>query len=267
MKPHDDPWLKNAHANAEHLDREIKKLAALASPIRENKPVITKYQDFWNQAKKITVLFKELKPLAQSDRDLLWNRFNMFCGEVKGKQKGEYGVLESRSKEHLDEIMRLLERARLPQSAPAPMVHDLVERGQVLKKAGDHLAKYKHEMIAKHKKAGFDRIQEIRKTHDAAWGAKKTDSTPRQESAMESKVRRNLEANRERYKKASNALENFQIGRGHIREFLATSTDPQRTASAEARLAETEARIRDIDNGMKKLEKWIADDERLLGKK
>lgn len=268
MKPHDDPWLKKAHNNAEHLDREIKKLESLTGPIRENRPIITKYQDFWNQAKKITALFKELKPLAQSDRDLLWNQFNTLCLDVKGKQKGEYGALESLSQGHFDEIMQLADKARLPKSAPAHMVHDLVERGQALKKASDRLAKFKHEMIAKHKKACFDRIQEIRKSHDAAWGAKETENLPRQqESEMESRIRKNLEANYERHKKAANALENFQIGRGHIREFLATSKDPGKIASAEARLAETEVRIRDIEDGMKKLAKWIAEDERLLGMK
>jgi hypothetical protein len=71
MKPEDDPWLKNAHDNAELLDREIKSLVSLTSPIRENRPIITKYQDFWNNAKHITRLFRELKPLAKSDRDLL----------------------------------------------------------------------------------------------------------------------------------------------------------------------------------------------------
>jgi hypothetical protein len=267
MKPQDDPWLKNAHKNAEHLDREVKKLMSLTSPIRENRPVITKYQDFWNQAKQITALFKELKPLAQKDRDLLWNQFNSLCLDVKEKQKSEYGSLETLSRGHLDEILQLTELASLPKNTPAHMIHDLVERGQALKKASDLLAKFKHEMIAKHKKACFDKIQDIRKTHDAAWGAAKTETTPRQESEMELRVRKNLEANYERYKKAANALENFQIGRGHIQTFLATSKDPAKIASAEAQLAETEARIRDIEDGIRKLEKWIAEDERLLGKK
>ena len=118
MKPEDDPWLKNAHKNAEHLDREIKKLASLTSPIKENRPIITKYQDFWNQAKQITALFKELKPLAQSDRDLLWKQFNALCWEVKEKQKTEYGTLESLSQGHFDEIMKLVELAQTPIRCP-----------------------------------------------------------------------------------------------------------------------------------------------------
>lgn len=263
MKPEDDPWLKNAHTNAEHLDREIKSLVSLTSPIRENRPIVTKYQDFWNKAKQITALFRELKPLAKSDRDLLWNRFNTICREVKDRQKVEYGSLESLSQQHLDEILKLADLAQLPPGTPAPGIHELVERGQALKNAGDALGRFKHAMIAKHKKACFDRIQNIRKTHDAAWESLKA-IKPKQQTGTKFRSRMNLEANYERYKKAAGALENFQIGRNHIRTFLATCKDPEKAAKAKIQLAETEARIKDIEEGIRKLRKWIAEDEQNL---
>jgi hypothetical protein len=263
MKPEDDPWLKNAHKNAELLNRENKKLSVLTNPIRENLPIITKYQDFWNQAKLITSLFKELKPLAKSDRDLLWNQFNVLCREVKEKQKTEYGTLESLSQGHFDEITNLVEQARLPIDAPSPEIQELVERGQMLKNAGDKLGKFKHEMLAKHKKSCFDHIQKIRKTHDAAWVSIKAGKS-RQQSETESRIRRNLEKNYERYRKAAGALENFQIGRGHIRTFLATCENTEKAAQATIQLEETEVRIKDIEEGIRKLEKWIAEDERML---
>jgi hypothetical protein len=260
MKPEDDPWLKNAHTNAEHLDREIKNLVSLTGPIRENRPIVTKYQDFWNRAKHITALFKELKPLAKSDRDLLWNQFNTLCREVKEKQKTEYGTLESLSGQHLDEIMRLADLAQLPPGARVMEIHELVERGQALKNAGDMLGRFKHAMIAKHKKACFEKIQDIRKTHDAAWEAQSV-AKPKPQAGSKSRSQKNLEANYERYKKAANALENFRIGRDHIRTFLATCNDPEKAAKAKIQLAETEARIKDIEEGIRKLQKWIAEDE------
>jgi hypothetical protein len=263
MQPDDDPWLKSAHANAETLDREIKKLLDLTGPIRENLPVITKYQDFWNQAKRITALFRDLKPLAKSDRDLLWTRFNDICGPVKEKQKSGYGALESLSKGHFDEILQLVEQAELPPGTPAGEIDDLVDRGQALKKASDLLGKYKMEMLAKHKKTCFDRIQAVRKTHDLAWGPIKAEM-PRHQRETSSRIRKNLEANRERLRKAANALENFQIGRGHIVEFLKKNEDPQKRAAATARLAETETRITDIEKGIRQLESWIAEDEKRL---
>jgi hypothetical protein len=145
MKPEDDPWLKNAHGNAELLDREIKNLVSLTGPIRENRPIITKYQDFWNKAKQITGLFKDLKPLAKSDRDLLWKEFNGLCRDVKEKQKAEYGKLESLSMNHREEIMKLSDLARLPSGVPAPGIYELIERGQALKNAGDMLGRFKHD--------------------------------------------------------------------------------------------------------------------------
>ena len=263
MKPEDDPWLKNAHTNAELLDREIKNLVSLTSPIRENRPVITKYQDFWNKVKYITALFKELKPLARSDRDLLWKQFNTLCREIKENQKAEYGTLESLSQGHLNEIMQLAEQAQLPFRAPPPNIQELVERGQVLNNAGDTLGKFKHEMIAKHKKVCFDKIQEIRKIHDAAWESVNA-VKPKQQTGGKFRARKNLEANYERYKKAARALENFQIGRDHIRTFLASCKNPEKIARANSQLVETEARIKDIEEGIRKLEKWIAEDERIL---
>jgi len=263
MKPEDDPWLKNAHTNAELLDREIKNLVSLTSPIRENRPIITKYQDFWNNAKHITALFKELTPLAKSDRDLLWKQFNVLCREVKEKQKAEYGTLESLSQQHLDEIMKLADLAQLRPGITTYEIHELVERGQALKNAGDQLGRFKHAMIAKHKKACFDKIQEIRKTHDAAWESIKA-VKPKKQTGTKFRARKNLEANYGRYKKAAGALENFQIGRDHIRTFLASCNDPEKAAKAKIQLVETEARIKDIKEGIRKLQKWIAEDEQLL---
>ena len=65
-------------------------------------------------------------------------------------------------------------------------------------------------MIAKHKKTCFESIQEVRRTHDAAWAAVTPGKTP-QKMAFESRVRKNLGTNYERYRKAAAALENFQI--------------------------------------------------------
>lgn len=121
-------------------------------------------------------------------------------------------------------------------------------------------------MIAKHKKTCFDKIQTIRKTHDAAWEALKA-VRPKQQTGTKFRSRKNLEANYERNKKAANALENFRIGRDHIRTFLASCKDPEKAEKAKIQLAETEARIRDIEEGIQKMGTWIAEDEQNLKEK
>lgn len=264
MKPEEDPWLIQAHEHAEQLDRAITKLVVLSRPIRSNLPIVTKYQDFWNKAKEISALFKELKPLAKDDRDLLWGRFNNLCGEVKEKQKSEYSVLESLSRGHHDEIMSIAEQAVLPHGTRLPDIRELLDRGQALKTAGDLLGKYKHEMLAKHKKACFDRIQMIRREQSTVWENVNPEKT-RLPADSEARLRKNLEINRERYRKAAGALENFQIGAANLREYIASCGEPDKVAKATARLTETLARIKDIAEGIKKLEKWIEEDERTLG--
>jgi hypothetical protein len=266
MKPEDDPWLKDAHANAERLDREIKKLTTLTVPIRSNHPIVTKYQDFWSLAKPISALFRELKPLARNDRDLLWKQFNALCFEVKEQQKTGYGTLETLSKEHADEIQKQVDLARLPAGPAIPDVQMLMERGQALKNAADLLAKFKHEMLAKHKKISFEHIQEVRRSHDAIWKTI-TPEKPPQKMAFESRVRKNLETNYERYRKAATALENFQIGAAQLRSIIDSCSSADEVGRATARLEETQARIRDIADGMRKLETWIEEDERTLGGK
>jgi hypothetical protein len=83
--------------------------------------------------------------------------------------------------------------------------------------------------------------------------------------AFELRVRKNLETNYERYRKAASALENFQIGAAQLRAIIDSCGSAEETARATARLEETQARIRDIAEGMQKLEKWIEEDERTLG--
>jgi len=174
--------------------------------------------------------------------------------------------LESLSQGHLEAIMKLAELSELPSDSPPPQIHELVECGQALKTAGEMLGKFKHQMIAKHKKICFNRLQKIRKTHDMAWESKKA-IAPLEKSKIESHVRKNLEANYERYRKAASALENFQISRDHIRKFLASCENPEKVAQANTQLEETEARIKDIEEGIRKLKKWIADDEQMLKEK
>jgi hypothetical protein len=99
-----------------------------------------------------------------------------------------------------------------------------------------------------------------------AWELKKV-LTPLQQSKAESRVRKNLEANDERHRKAASALENFQISRHHILTILASCENPEKIAQVNTQLEETEARIKDIEEGIRKLKKWIADDEQMLKEK
>jgi hypothetical protein len=263
LNPAPDPWKQLAQKNAEGLENEIAKLSTLAGPIRTDFPLITKYQDFWNQARRITAFFKQVKPLAQEDRDRLWKQFSDLCGEVKTKQRSEYGTLQALSQGHSDEIMALLEWATLPGDMSAKDVRALVEHGHTLRVAGNLLSKYKLEMIAKHKKKCFERIQAIRKLHDAAWDMF-NEGKNREEIMASSRIRENIENNYERCRKAAVALEDFKGIASELQSKIATAWNQEWRADAIARLTATQRRIRDVEDGIHKLETWIEEDERTL---
>jgi len=258
-----DPWKQRACENAEGLEKEIARLSLLTGPIREELPLITKYQDFWNQARCITTQFKQVKPLAKEDRDRLWKQFSDLCGEVKTKQGLEYGTLQKLSQGHYDEIMALLEWAVLPEDAPVNDIGKLVEYGHTLRVAGELLGRYKQEMIAKHKKKCFERIQAIRKVHNAAWDSF-NEGKDREEMGTRSRLRENLENNYERCRKAAVALEDFKGIADELQSKIATAWNEEWRADAIARLTATQRRIRDIEDGIHKLETWIEEDTRTL---
>ena len=101
--------------------------------------------------------------------------------------------------------MKHVELAQFPAGAPPRNIYALVERGQELKTASDLLGKYKHEMLAKHKKTCFDRIQTTRTVHDALWDTLNA-GKPHPKAENVNRVQKNLDINYERYRKAATAL-------------------------------------------------------------
>jgi len=263
MNPSEDPWQKKACENAERLEKEIGHLLELIVPIREKRPLITKYQDFWNHARQIFDLFRTLKPITQEDRDRLWKQFSDFCAEVKESQRSEYGTLESLSKGHYDELMEHADAASIPPGKEFPDLEKLMERGYSLKITADLLGKYKHEMIAHHKKRCFQHIQQRRKALDTAWEMFASEKI-RHDTGRVSTLRKNIEKNYERYRKASGARDHFQNIVDELRGKISTVWNEEWRADAIRRVVETERRIHEIDEGKRRLELWIAEDERTL---
>ncbi len=266
MKTNDDSWQKRACANGELLEREISSLEGLLVPIREKHPIITKYQDFWNQAKQISNAFRNLKPLSPEDRDRLWKKFSAFCEEAKAGQQSEYHELESLSKGHCDEIMTLLKAAPAGSGAQCADLETILAHGHSLQLAAELLGRYKHEMIARHKKQCFGSIQQHRKALDEIWNS----LIPEKNRQYPGKVlaqRKNLEKNYERYRKAAEARDHFQGIVDDLKQRIATAWTEEWRADAIRRVVQTERRIGEIDEDIRKLEEWIEKDSLALCEK
>ena len=224
-----------------------------------------KYKDFWEHARRISYMFKTLKPLQRDDRERLWEMFDALCKEVKRKQKSEHENLKFKSERNRNEILKEAENAR-PCSLfgfSPPDVETMKALSRVLKNASSMLSEYKREMYGEHKQECFIRIQEIRHIHDLWWDEFKQKRSRRIED-FQQRVRANLESNYERHRKATDALRRVRNHADDLRSQIDSAWSDDFRDRAYVWLSETEDKIRDIEESIQRIEEWIREDEEKL---
>lgn len=251
---------EQAKANAHTIEVEIQSLRQGHWDWFEKQ-----YKDFWAHAKRVSKMFKDLKPLQKDDRDKLWTMFDSICEEIKRKQKTEYENCKLKSEQHKGIIIGQAERAR-----PAgtmifgPQDVDTMKAlGRELKDASSLLSRHKAEMFGEHKQECFERIKEIRAIHDAWWDARKRNSSNRH-NEFQSRVRANIEKNRERLRKATDALRKQRDHVSDLSDKISSAWSEEYRTRADEWLSEAEVRIRDIEESIRQIEEWIREDEEKL---
>lgn len=223
------------------------------------------YREFWDHARQISRMFKNLKPLLREDREELWEKFSNICEDVKRKQNSEHETRTFKSGHHRDSIIMKIERAR-PSSLfglHSPDVVGMKALGQVLREASQMLSKYKAEMYGEHKQECFQKIQEMRKVHDAWWESLKQQMSKKQ-ADFQARVRANLERNHERHRKAAYALQSHRMRAEELRDRIASAWNEDWKDKAYVWLSELEDKIRDIEDSIERIEGWIREDEEKL---
>jgi FMN-dependent NADH-azoreductase len=170
IQPGSPEWLQQAKTNAQALESEIGSLQRHMSEKH--------YREFWALTKAISEMFKKLKPLRAEDRERLWSIFSTVCEEIKAKQ--EEG--RSRSRQLADSILAKVEQAQPSDFilSPDDLRETLKDLGNHLRQAGEMLSRHKHEMLGEHKQECFNRIQEMRATHQVYWDRVKSSQDQRQ---------------------------------------------------------------------------------------
>ncbi|MEW6659299.1 MAG: hypothetical protein AB1424_11620 [Thermodesulfobacteriota bacterium] len=251
---------EKARANARRIDFEIETLS-----LGHWKMFTRQYKSFWAHAKKISDMFRTLKPLNNDDRQKLWEKFSSVCNEVKAKQASEQENREFKSKQHRNDIISEAEGARvctLFGFAP-PDVQEMKSLGRTLRNASSLLSKHKEEMFGEHKQECFKLIQEIRHIHDLWWEELKQQRSKRQED-FQQRVRANLEKNYERHRKATDALRRVRNHADDLRGQISSAWNDDFRDRAYGWLSETEDKIRDIEESIRQIEDWISEDEEKL---
>ncbi len=257
METKSDKNLEIAQRNAKTIAWDIDMLASGHWDMFKRK-----YKDFWEHAGQISKLFKTLKPILPADREKLWDKFSSICDDVKRKQNAEHESRIFKSKQHYNEIIRQIGRARVSTlfGFSPPDIETMKALGQELREAGNMLSNHKTEMIGEHKQECFEEIRKMREIHDAWWeGLKKQKANKHEDFIL--RVRANIDRNYERHRKATHALESCRRSADDLREKIATAYNDDWRDKAYVWLSELEDKIRDIESSIERIEEWIKDDE------
>jgi hypothetical protein len=144
------------------------------------------------------------------------------------------------------------------------------EKGRRLRNAGQLLSKYKGELTHEHKIEVFERIKLIRKEHDAFWGRmrqaheaqqrqweqKQREFEARKLNAKD-RIRANIDKNKEKLRKAEDALDRQKRNREKIRDQISSAYSDTFRDRAEGWLDEANDKIADIEASIDRIEGWI----------
>lgn len=250
----------NAKENANYLDSEIRSLENGHWSWGERM-----YKDFWSHVKEINRIFKNTKPILKEDRERLWSRFTDICNEVKIRQNSEFLERTVKSDSYYGDIMALVNSSHVNTffGFDTPDIEEMKRLGSLLKRAGEKLSENKNKMLAKHKQECFNEIKAVREEHDAWWQDLKKNKQHKKDD-FNTRVRENLDKNYEKHRKATQTLERLRDHKYKLHNDIDSAWSDSFKDRAYDWLSETENKISDVENFIKKLDDWISEDEAKL---
>jgi len=136
-------------------------------------------------------------------------------------------------------------------------VDDMKARGRYLSEARAYVRDYSEQMLHEHKRECYAKFDEIQAEHQAFW-----DEYGKQRQA---KTEGNLEKNREKYQKASEALEHYRNKASDLRDKINDGGSEKWMGIWAEKLEEAEEKITSIEEQLSRLQEWIEEDARRLG--
>lgn len=220
------------------------------------------YAGFWGHAKNISQMFKELKPLRVEDRKRLWEKYSDICDETKQKQDDEYQEKRYKSEDLRKSILAEVSSAEVNDlfGFDPPDVEEMKRLSQVLKSARAMVGDNSEDLLGRHRYECRTAIDEVQRSHDAWWDDLKRHRSQKHEEYQE-RVRNNLEKNRERLRKATDALDRCNTKADELRDKISSAWNDDWADTARGWLSELEDRISDIEKSIEEIEGWIEEDE------
>ena len=228
-------------------------------------PTSVTWGDIWAKAAEIQNGFKGIRYPTKVQREEAWQRFNSLRDDASRLGKDERDSLRWRSGSLKSEILSKVESARPDTFFGSHLVNieEMKALSGVLHESGEILNEHKKEMLGEHKQECFEAIQRMRVVHDVWWDKFKEEKSKRHDD-FQARVRRNLEANHERHRKATDALEHCRAKADELRSQIASAWNDDWADRAEGWLSKLEDKIADIERSIEQIEDWIREDESKL---
>jgi len=235
------------------------------------------WRPIWALTKEIQEAFNAGPNFSlKEERQVAWNRFNSLRDRASRNVNAERKALHDRSEKHRAAIFDMCKGIEYSAVSDIIFFFDQttvtqVKRwGQYLGAAMRALSERKQEMIPEHKQVCFERIQQVKDSHDCFWGEYKKAGAARREKHLEHRAefvenaKKNRENNLERLSKAENALIRQRDRIAELREKVDQSTSAKWRDIHETWLIEAEVKANDISSSVDRIKEWIEEDERRL---
>lgn len=178
------------------------------------------WKGFWSYAKAVQQKFNlGIKYPTKEERQEAWQRFNKLRDEASKRSEAERESIQSHSKEIRNNILSMCSGIKYSAAMDMVFFFDKTTVWQVKKwqeylgEAMQELSRKKNEMLGEHKQQCYEKIQEIKESHDLfwkhhneAWEARKRERDTKRLEYV-NRIERNINNNKDRLRKAIQALE------------------------------------------------------------
>ena len=224
---------------------------------------------FFAKSKEIQEIFNSgIKFPTKEERQQAWERFNKTRSEGFKRKKADNEFFENRSQTIRNDIQYRCKYLKYSAFTDVLFFFDPTTKDQIkqkqseLKQAEAEFSKRKYEMTRAHK----DEIWEIRASHQLFWDQhnkaweQRKEEGQRKQAQFKERTRANIAKNREKLYKAEDGLSRAKDNLSENRDkYYNADTDKWRDIIS-GWIAESETRIRDIEEYIERLKRWIDGD-------
>lgn len=228
----------------------------------------------WDKAREIQALFSSgVRYPTAGAREAAWVRFNNVRSELSRRSNADRDNVFMVSKAWRDLIIDELDVCRYSVLGEIVVFFDpttadeMKALGARLKEVSRKLTDNKHQMLREHKDECFQKIQEVRATHDIFWGRYKESREIKQQQFQQKirdvldRVEQNISKNYEKLEKAANALQRAEENIYKLEAMLSTAKGDDFREKVEGWLAEALEKHASIRESIRRMKDWIKQDE------